>query len=160
MLNVEIETVDGHVLSLALVKGTRASPALIVRTESLPQEIGKGLAILDGGDCVVVLVVVVDATNAEKNLDTTRLAVGDILLDVDAVVEQGRLDALLVVVVTSPAVVSEVSSGITRRIILRSFVDEGQRDVVNASVAVVSQAVTAILALRKAIESVKRGQNE
>lgn len=160
MLDVEIKTVDGHVLSRALVKGTRASPALVVRTESLPQEIGKRLAVLDGGDCVVVRVVIVDTTNAEKNLDTTRLTIGDILLDVDAVVEQGRLDIILVVVVASPAVVSEVGSGIARRVILRSLVDKGQRDIFNASVTVVSQTVSAILTLRKAIESVKCGQNE
>jgi hypothetical protein len=81
-LNIEIETIDTRVnIAASHIEGTGAFITLLVRSESLVEELGKLNTVLPASDSIVVVTVVVVTTNAEKDLYTTLLAVRNILLD-------------------------------------------------------------------------------
>lgn len=113
MLNVDVITVNGNVLSLAEIERSGALPSGLVRTESALDEVGEFHTLGRSRDLVVGSLLVVDTANAEKNLDTTLLAVGDSLLDRLALAQELRLDTLVVGVDTGPTVTGKVGAGIS-----------------------------------------------
>lgn len=129
------------------VKGTGAVPARIVGSEGAVEEVGKGPAVVLGGDLVVARLGVVLAADAEEDLDAAGLAVADVLLHVHAVAEEVGGHALGVVVGPRPAVAGEVGARVARGAVLGRLVDEGEGHVLDAGVAVVCEAFAAVLAL-------------
>lgn len=112
LLDVEVEAIDGIGL-VAVIEGTWASPRGMVRTERIVQKVGKRNTILGSRDLVVAVIGVINTTNAQKNLDTLALAVRNVLLDDMAFAQKLGLNAILVLISTSPAVTSEVGARVS-----------------------------------------------
>lgn len=113
MLDIDVITVNGGVLGRAEIERSGSVPSGLVRTESALDEVGEFHSLGGSRDLVVGKLLVVDTTNAEKNLDTTLLAVGDSLLDRLALAQELGLDTLVVGVDTGPTVTGKVGTGIT-----------------------------------------------
>lgn len=141
LLNVEVETVDDSRSVLIQIERTGAVPRLILRTESLVQEVGERDTVVIGGHLIVGIDLIEHTANGEHNLDTLLLTVGDVLLQGPALAEEVGLNTILVLVSVGPAVRSEVGTRVPRLLLLRSSVDESNRDILDTSVTVVGQTV-------------------
>ena len=136
VLDIKVEAVDvAGVLVGAQVKRTRDALALILvlpRAKSLDEDLAKGDAIVDARDAVVVHRRVVPPADGQEDLLALRTAVGDVLLDRDAVADEVRLGGAVVVVRLGTAVGGKVDTGIfPGRVVLRRQVHKREGHVIN-----------------------------
>lgn len=153
VLEIKIKTVNLGV-EIVAVEGARAIPVGVVRTESVPEEIGKAAAVGDSRDLVVAVTSVINATNGQNDLDTHITTLLDAFGDGATLAPELGFMAILAVV-SIPTVAGKVGSGITSGLVpLGSSVDEADGNLRNTLGTVLGDVVGLPLTLLTMISDV------